>query len=379
MIIPIPPNDLSELIGQIYDCTLDPDLWEPTLFAIRELLECEYAFLRLDNLVTHRSVIAKSAGIDPYWLERLPAFAPEVADILVNVLAGGHSIDSPSIASKHMTRAEINATTFSQEWGQPQGIFDYMGLFLLQSPTRLASLELGRHEHRGTFTSGVTGLAQLLIPHLRRAVTISNALEAVTIEKARMADTLDALTLGVVLASEDSRILHANRTAETMMRNGGPVRDGGGRLHAENAAANAEINAAIRFATQNESEIGKTGLAVRLTHEDAAPVVAHVLPLARGDVRTRLDPTAVAAVFINSTDDDRTRVGAAAATFGLTPAETRVLTRVLSGKNVNEAAHDLGVASSTVRSHLDKIFEKTGVARQADLIKLVARIAPATM
>lgn len=370
---------LSGLIGQIYDCTLDPSMWEPTLLAIKDLLECEHAFLHLDNLVTRQSMITMSVGIEPHWLSIQPAYAPEVTGILIESLAAGHSIDLPGVASAGMSRAEIEATSYHREWGKPQGLIDYMDLFLLTSPTRLASLGFGRHQLHGNFTARELELGTFLIPHLRRAVTISNALEAVTIEKARMADTLDALTLGVVLASEDSRILHANRTAETMMRNGGPVRDGGGRLHAENAAANAEINAAIRFATQNESEIGKTGLAVRLTHEDAAPVVAHVLPLARGDVRTRLDPTAVAAVFINSAGEDQRRVGAVASTFGLTPAETRVLTRVLSGKNVNEAAHDLGVASSTVRSHLDKIFEKTNVARQADLIKLVARIAPATM
>ena len=273
----------------------------------------------------------------------------------------------------------MDATRYHREWGQPQGLFDYMALYLIKTPTRLASLDVARHEDAGIYSSREMQIGELLVPHLRRALTISNALDAVTIEKARLADTLDALSLGVVLADEGSRILHANRAAESMMRDGGLVADGGGRLHANDASANAEINAAIQFATSNESQIGKTGLAVRLTQEGAAPVVAHVLPLARGDVRTRLDPTAVAAVFINSSRDDHRRLGAAAGTFGLTAAETRVLTRVLSGRNVNETAHDLGVASSTVRSHLDSIFVKTGVARQSDLIKLVARIAPATI
>ena len=375
----VDPGHLSGLIGQIYDCTLDPGKWDTTLHEIIDLLQCQCASLRLDDLVSHTTKIARSAGIGAHWLKLQPALAPEVTEIIVNVLANGQSFDQPSIASSHLTRAEIDATRYSQDWGRPQGIFDYMGLFLMQSPSRICHIEFGRHERVGNFTQREAALGALLIPHLRRAVTISNALEAVTIEKARLADTLDALSLGVVLADEGSRILHANRSAENMMRNGGPVRDGGGRLHAQNEAANAEINDAIRFATRNESEIGKTGLAVRLTHENAAPVIAHVLPLARGDVRTRLDPTAVAAVFINSAGEDQGRVGAVASRFSLTPAETRVLTRVLSGKNVSEAAHDLGVASSTVRTHLDNIFEKTGVARQADLIKLVAGIAPVTI
>jgi hypothetical protein len=80
-------------------------------------------------------------------------------------------------------------------------------------------------------------VVRLLIPHVRRAVTISNVLDVQAIEKARMAETLDALKLGVVLANEDSRILHANRAAEAMMRDGGPLRGRGGVLRAEGGAA----------------------------------------------------------------------------------------------------------------------------------------------
>lgn len=66
-----------------------------------------------------------------------------------------------------------------------------------------------------------------------------------------------------------------------------------------------------------------------------------------------------------------------ATTYALTPAETRVLMRILSGKNVREAARDLSVAASTVRTHLDNIFLKTGVSRQTHLIRLVADIPQA--
>jgi DNA-binding CsgD family transcriptional regulator len=239
-------------------------------------------------------------------------------------------------------------------------------------------LTSGRQESVGLFGDREIGLMRLLIPHLRRAVTISNVLDVQAIEKARMAETLDALRLGVVLANEDSRILHANRAAEAMMRDGGPLRGRDGVLRAEGGAASREIRSAIKQAARNESGIGKTGLAVRLTEEEhEAPVVAHVLPLAGGEVRSRLEPAAVAAVFINPKVDDAASARAVAATFGLTPAETRVLTRMLTGSTVAEAAADLGVAPTTARTHLDAIFAKTGVSRQSELIRLAAQITPA--
>jgi DNA-binding CsgD family transcriptional regulator len=42
---------------------------------------------------------------------------------------------------------------------------------------------------------------------------------------------------------------------------------------------------------------------------------------------------------------------------------------------VPQIAHELGLAESTVKSHLRNLFDKTGVNRQADLVKLVAEHA----
>ena len=40
-----------------------------------------------------------------------------------------------------------------------------------------------------------------------------------------------------------------------------------------------------------------------------------------------------------------------------------------------EVAEALGIAPATVRSHLARLFEKTGVSRQADLVKLLAQFS----
>jgi DNA-binding CsgD family transcriptional regulator len=81
-------------------------------------------------------------------------------------------------------------------------------------------------------------------------------------------------------------------------------------------------------------------------------------------------------VFINPAVEDERSAQTVAATFGLTRAETRVLSRVLAGMTVVEAAADLSVAMTTARTHLDNIFAKTGASRQSELLRLAAQIAP---
>jgi DNA-binding CsgD family transcriptional regulator len=62
--------------------------------------------------------------------------------------------------------------------------------------------------------------------------------------------------------------------------------------------------------------------------------------------------------------------------YGLTPAELRVLAALLHGRTSAEIADDLGVAPRTVKAHLQKLFLKTGVSRQSDLMRQVMMIAP---
>jgi len=58
--------------------------------------------------------------------------------------------------------------------------------------------------------------------------------------------------------------------------------------------------------------------------------------------------------------------------FQLTPAELRVLFSIVETGGVSEVADILGISEATVRTHLHRLYEKTGSGRQAELVKLVA-------
>jgi DNA-binding CsgD family transcriptional regulator len=100
------------------------------------------------------------------------------------------------------------------------------------------------------------------------------------------------------------------------------------------------------------------------------PILAHVLPLTGSDFHTRLQPAAVAAVFIGGPPDAQEGANSVAATFGLTPAETKVLASLFAGRTLVETAATLGITRSTAKTHLEHIFLKTGVTRQAELMRL---------
>ncbi|MBC7437429.1 MAG: helix-turn-helix transcriptional regulator [Bdellovibrionales bacterium] len=61
--------------------------------------------------------------------------------------------------------------------------------------------------------------------------------------------------------------------------------------------------------------------------------------------------------------------------LNLTPAEARVAVQLANGANAKQIARTSGTALSTVRTQIKRVMEKSGVRRQADLIRMMVGLA----
>ena len=150
-----------------------------------------------------------------------------------------------------------------------------------------------------------------------------------------------------------------------------------GRLVASEAPVNAALREIFLGAGAGDVALGVKGIALPLTARDGERYVAHVLPLTSGARRgAGLAYNAVAALFVRkATLEAVSPSGVIGETYNLTPTELRVLLAIVDVGGVPEVAASLGVAATTIKTHLSRLFEKTGVGRQADLVKLVAGFA----
>jgi DNA-binding CsgD family transcriptional regulator/PAS domain-containing protein len=369
----ISPHALSDLIGSIYDCALDPSRWDRTLASLKDAFGSRNVILSLDDVRHGHPLLMKSAGVETQVLAEAHAIhADEIRDILLRCL--GRPPNTAPVASRFLPPGYMETSPYFQA-ARTHGVVDIMQFLLVHDAAHVSSVGIGQGD---IITDREIELGKLLVPHLRRSVTISKVLDVRTIEGVRMAQALDALRCAVVLVNEHGVILHANRAAESLLHGGSPVRSAKGMLQASTPSAAQELRAALALAAGDEAGIGKTGLAIRLTAPDSdLPVMfAHVLPMTGSDFRTRLQPSAVAAVFIGAAVDAQEGAGMVAAAFGLTPAETRVLASLLAGLPLAEAATALGITRDTAKNHLNRIFQKTGVTRQADLMRLATGLVP---
>jgi DNA-binding CsgD family transcriptional regulator/PAS domain-containing protein len=369
----ISPSMLSELIGSIYDCALDPGLWEQTLAQLVGVFASQTAVLGLTDLGRETALISKIVGMEPYWQRQLERHGPEIHAFTARAFPSRQSLEEPFVLSRGLTAEYCAASPYFQECLRPQGLVDVIQLMVISTPTRLAGLGFGRHEQQGLVTEREIALARLLLPHVRRAVTISDVLDASAIVRERMADAFNLFRCAVILTDAQGRILFANKVAEAMLENGVVVQGKGGTLRATSASAASELRAAIAQAGRREADLGEYGLSVQLSDSASPAVLAHVLPLTGSNMRASLQSAAVAAVFIKpAIIDIEPALDIVARLYNLTGAEARVLQAIVDTGRAPDIAAALGISESTVRTHLKRLFEKTSTHRQVELVKLVA-------
>ncbi len=68
------------------------------------------------------------------------------------------------------------------------------------------------------------------------------------------------------------------------------------------------------------------------------------------------------------------RLGFAQTVFGISDGQINVARQIALGKSLKQAADVLGISANTARTHLTRLFEKTGVSTQAALVRLLLSV-----
>jgi DNA-binding CsgD family transcriptional regulator/PAS domain-containing protein len=369
-------EQVSSLVGDIYDAALDPARWGSVLRDLRDFVGgSEAAIFSKDTSTKSLNVYYECGGSDPHY-QRL--YRDQYAKL--DPLTTGHvlaEIGRPICTADIMAPDEFAKTRVYHEWVRPQGLVDCGSAVLDRSATGAALFGVFRQEQQGPVDGETRERMRQIVPHLRRAVLINRAVELKTAEASAFADTLDGISAGMFLVDANGQIIHANASGQALLDERSVLRAGGGRLAAIAPGADRELNQTLALAGGGDAAVGIKGIAVPLTARDGEHYVAHALPLTSGERRRAgAGYAAVAALFVRKAGlDAPSPPEAIARLYKLTPTELRVLMAVVEVGGVSEVAEALGIGEATVKTHLHRLFAKTDTRRQADLVKLVAGFA----
>jgi DNA-binding CsgD family transcriptional regulator len=365
----------SVLVGEVYDAALDARLWPSVLQRATAYVEGSAASLMLHDLARPVASLEFSWGDDPLYsrryAERYAQFNP-----LIGTLRSAAQTGRVFSASELVPWHEFSSTRFYLEWAKPQGYVDVVHAVLERTPSSFASLAVARHEREGLVDEGARQRMRLILPHFRRAVLVGRTIRMHRSEWATLVDTLNELTVAVFLVDGDRTMRHSNLSGSELLDAGVVLRAVNDKLCPMDIATRSRWNSAIQSASMGKENLGAKGISLALEGTDGETYVAHVLPLTSG-ARRKLGNAydAVVAVFVHTIELDLRPPPGLSEHFHLTAAELRVLMAVVAHGSTRSAADALGIGQTTLKTHLSRVFSKTRVGRQAELVKLVAGFA----
>lgn len=181
---------------------------------------------------------------------------------------------------------------------------------------------------------------------------------------------LDAIPTALLIVGGDRRVVIINRAARTL--GDGCLSICYGRLCGFSGAASSPFDAVLQDACGGQ----RATVTVATGHGRGADFWrVWFSPLARDLVPAEICGLALVLLGVEPPPARASGLAPVERLFALTSAETRVLKLLLEDRSPRQIAAELGVAITTVRSHLAALFSKTGTRRQSELVRVAISAA----
>jgi DNA-binding CsgD family transcriptional regulator len=353
-----------ELVDRIYECSLVPELWPYVLEELGRIAEG-----------TGGSLFISKANLQ-YWTaspenrERMKTFVNDRwfsrGQVVARLFGARHSgfLTDLDIFAPN----ELDQEPLYRDMWRPLGIGWVVGTAIPIPTGENVILVMTRRTERGPVERSIVEKLDELRPHLARSAFLSARLQ---LERARVAsETLAVIGLPALVLDEQGKVLAANHLIEALT---GYVQ---WRAHDRLSLSDRAADQLLREAVATIDLVGGLGIRsfpVRDTGADAM-MVAHIVPI-RLSARDIFVRCAAVLVLTPVALPQAPPVELVQSLFDLTPAEARVARGLAAGKTVDDIATAGGTSTTTIRTQVRGVLEKTGCNRQVDIVALLTAIS----
>jgi DNA-binding CsgD family transcriptional regulator len=376
-------RSFSHLIELIYRGTLEQQPWQSALPALRDAMDVQVVSLVLrPPTADDQGVILNSVRPEPSHVRTSSLADPndwEVSayreqffslDPFVNL-----PLDKVVALEDILPDQDLLSSDYYIHYLKPIGLFRILGVDTAEPGGMLARLRFSRHASEPRFKARERDLLDRVTPHLRLAIEIYAKLNRTTSERDVYAGAVNQLSVASIILDERGRLLTTNAVGRALLDQGEGLSLRDGRLHVEGRDIDKELQQAL--ATIIKAQL----------HGETSVVRALRVPRSRGraDLGLVIRPVPTsqwsegqsspsAAIFISDPDLQESTSGQILGElFDLTPAEANLATLLARGLSLAQVSSAQTISQHTARAQLKSIFAKTGVSRQAELVRLVLK------
>jgi DNA-binding CsgD family transcriptional regulator len=361
-------SDLIGLIGLVYDATENPSLWAEFLQRYAGAFGADLAFYQLQCVGIRAFEMISAIGFSLPLVEpdirSSPRLTPEYARH--HYLRGSVILDDQMCPRPDRVRSEFYNDS-SAPMGDVHGATemvdgdgsDALLLAAMRGPQRPP---FGETERKGL---------QVLLPHVTRAKAVGARLQMFDASTS----VLDALDVAIVFMTSSGELIHCCEAAETIIANADGLSVINGRLHATEPRLDARLREALRAAACAGRAIDSPATVTIDRTSAKRPYQLLLSPLRHGLATfAGVRQPEVVLLIVDPEHMRPAAIDVLKRAFGLTRREAALASALSTGKPIDAAADEIGMAYETARSHLRRIFDKTQTSRQTELMTVLARL-----
>lgn len=203
------------------------------------------------------------------------------------------------------------------------------------------------------------------LPLIERAIAQWSRAHAESLRTCEQQAAFDALGHGLLVVDAECRIRMENLAARAMLATSDVLSGSGDRLTIKHIEDAMRFQVSVRHVLDTAHRKGS--IIVTIRRGDALPLLLAIQALSRGAANKGLavvqiiDPAAELTLPLESLSRH----------YDLTQAECRLIEQLVRGRTLGEAAIAMRLKEQTARTYLKQIFQKTGIHRQVELVRMV--------
>lgn len=358
-------EDLSDTIGLIHDAALDPLAWDAALSRCCQLLDGVASQIYGMDLESRDCLYQLDHGLTQQYKQEFALYFSRESER--NALH--QTRPDLDISYDYLMHDERSINMHDcYRWRQDHGFRYYVGAVLARTPDKLVLANVQRGPTQGHVTETEIATFRLLRGHLTRAVDVATRIADLDMRARSAWEAIEASHVGVVTLDRKGQVRRCNRVTRRILEAGDGIRCEKRRLTARRWIDNAELQRVIVAA------LGDKAVARNLAigrEKNVRPYSVSVMPVSP---TSEFEAFAQDHVLILLNDPDAAPQSGHEMLrhhYGLSARQVDLAMLIAAGNRLSECAEVLGIAEKTARRHLEVIFDRTGLRRQVDLVRLI--------
>ena len=255
-----------------------------------------------------------------------------------------------------------------REWMAPQDMYGGMASRVLDVDGSFWMFDVQRGRRQEAFDAAEFALFERFAGVMRRVTMLHQQLGGIGIERELARRALDELSLAVIIVDRAMQFAYANAAGDELLADSaGPLGLRGGKLWARAASEHSGLKDLVAKASDLVGTRGQ--MLLRARSGEGRDVSLCVTPLSAAyALPGRMNDVMIVARPLEAAGGG---LAAARQMFDLTEAEARLALGLASGLSLTELAQQQGIRMTTARTHLARIFWKTGTRQQSQVAALL--------